>query len=71
MSDEAGFRGIDIARAAGDEHLAGDERQFVVFFEEDHDAVLELDALGLLRVELVEFGNGNLLPRFGLLGREG
>ena len=47
--DEAGLGGIDVARAAGYEHRAGDERQFMVLLEEDHDAILELDAFGLLR----------------------
>ena len=69
-ADEAGLGGIFVARAAGNEHRAGDERQLVVFLQEDDDAVLELDALGLLRMKGVQRRNGDLLPGLGLLGGE-
>ena len=66
-ADEAGLGGIVVARAAGNEHRAGDEGQLVVLLEEDDDAVLELDALGLLGMKFVQRGDGNLLPGLGLL----
>jgi hypothetical protein len=43
----------------------------VIFLQKDHNAVFELDAPGLLRLELVQLGDGNLLPGFFLLGGEG
>ena len=47
---------------------AGDEGQLVVFLKEDDDAVLELNADGLVRMEFVQRGDRDLLPGFGLLG---
>ena len=69
-SDEAGFGRVFVSRAAGDEHGTVDEGQLMVFLQEDHDAVFELDAFGLLRMEGVEGRNGDLLPGLGLLGGE-
>jgi hypothetical protein len=43
----------------------------VIFLKEDHDAVRELDAFGLLGLEVVQFGDGNFLPGFVLLGGDG
>ena len=57
-----------VARAAGNQHRAGDERQLVILLEKEHDAVLQFDALGLLRLEVVQLGDGNLLPWLALLG---
>jgi hypothetical protein len=59
-----------ITRAAGNEHRAGDERQFVIHLQEDHDSILQLDAFGLLRVEGVKLWDGDLFPGLGLLGEE-
>ena len=42
----------------------------MIFLKEEDDAVLELDTFGLLRLEVVQFGDGNLLPRLALLGGE-
>jgi hypothetical protein len=35
--------------------------------QKEHDPVLELDALGLLRLELMQRRHRNLLPRFAFL----
>jgi hypothetical protein len=39
----------------------------MIFLQKDHDAVLEFDALRLMRLELVQLGRGNLFPGFVLL----
>ena len=70
-ADEAGFGGVFIAGAAGNEDGAGDERELMVFLEEDDNAVLELDAFGLLRLEVVKLGDGDFLPGLVLLGGKG
>ena len=67
--DQAGLGRVLVARTARNQHRAGDERQFVILLQEEDDAVLELDSLGLVRLELVQLGNGNLLPWLGLLGQ--
>jgi len=67
-ADQAGFRWSLIARAARDEHRAVDEGKLVVFLQKDHDAVVELNAPGLLRVKLVQLGGRDSLPGLGLLG---
>ena len=69
-SDEAGLGGIDVAPPPGMSTRAGDEGQLVILLEEDHDAILELDAFRLLRMKFVQRGDGNLLPGLGLLGGE-
>ena len=57
-----------IARAARDQHRTEDKWQFVILLQEEDDAVLELNARGLMRFELVQLGDGNLLPGLALLG---
>ena len=69
--DQAGLGRVFVARAAGDQDRAVDERQLVVFLEKDDDAVLEFDALGLLRLEFVQRGDGDFFPGFVLLGGGG
>src|SRR6185437_514598 len=54
-------------RPAFDQDGPRHKRQFMILLQEEHDAVLQLDALRLLRLELLERGNGNLLPRLRLL----
>ena len=68
-ADEAGLGGIFVARAAGNEHRAGDEGQLVVFLQKDDDAVFELDAFGLLRMEGVERREWGFAPRAWIAGR--
>ena len=70
-TDEARLGGVLVARAAGNEDRAGDEGQFVIFLQEEDDAVLQLDAFGLLRLEFVQLGDGNFFPGLALLGGEG
>jgi hypothetical protein len=43
----------------------------MILLQKEDDAVLELNALGLLGMEFVEPGDGNLLPGLALLGVEG
>ena len=37
----------------------------MILLQEDDDAVLELDALWLVGIEVVELGDGDLFPRLG------
>src|ERR1035438_4389262 len=62
---------IFVARTAGDEHRSRDEGQLVIFLKKEDDAIRQLDALGLLGLEVVEFGDGDFLPGLVLLGVEG
>ena len=62
----AGFVDRSAANAGG----AINERQFMIFLEEDHHAVRELDPLRLLRLEDRELRDGNLLPALGLRGQK-
>src|SRR5579871_3634481 len=39
----------------------------MILLQEDHNAVAELDARGLVGLELVQLRHGNLLPGLGLL----
>jgi len=43
----------------------------MIFLQKEDDAVFQLNAHGLLRLELVQPGKGNLFPRLGRLGRLG
>jgi hypothetical protein len=52
------------------EHRAIDERQLVIFLQKNDDAIFQLDAFGLLRVEGVKLWDGDLFPGLGLLGEE-
>ena len=42
----------------------------MIFLKEENDSVFEHDAFGLLGLEVVQFGDGNLLPGLALLGGE-
>jgi hypothetical protein len=42
----------------------------MIDLKEDHDAILELDARGLLGMKFVQRGDGDFLPGLGLLGGE-
>jgi hypothetical protein len=64
---QARLGGSLIARAARNEHRARNEWQLVILLQEHDDPVLELNALGLLRLELMQLGYRNLFPRFVLL----
>ena len=66
--NQPGLGRILVARAAGDQHRSIDKRQFVIFLEEDHDAVLELNAFGLLRFELDAAGESGSSPRVSPAG---
>ena len=68
--DEADLGCGFVAAAALDEDGAVDERELVVFLEEDGEAVFEDDLFGLDGFEVVEGRDGNLFPRLGV-GREG
>ena len=60
-----------VTRSTANADGAVNQREFVIFLQENHQAVGQLDALGLSRMEGRQSGNGNLLP-FGSLGvREG
>ena len=61
-ANQAGFGLILVSRPARNQHRPGDERQLMIFLEEEDDAILQLDALGLLGFEVVQLGDGNLLP---------
>src|SRR5262249_51579811 len=63
--DEADLVSRLFATASTDKDGAVDEGKFVVLLEEDHEAVRELDALGLLRLEGVKRWDRNLFPRLG------
>ena len=69
-ASEPGLGGLFVSRAAGDENRAIDEGELVVFLEEDNNAILQLNAFGLLRLEVVEFWDGDLFPGLRLLGGE-
>ena len=69
QADQAGFGWGLVAPATGNQDRPGNEGQLVVFLEEDYDAILQLDAFGLVGIELMQLGNGNLFPGFALLGR--
>ncbi len=63
---QTGFAGGFVDRSAADAGGAVDQRQFVIFLQKDHHAVLEFDALGLLRLESGQRRDRNLLPGRGL-----
>jgi hypothetical protein len=42
----------------------------MVLLQKEHNAVLEFNALGLVGLEVVQPGRGNLFPGLGLLGGE-
>jgi hypothetical protein len=62
----ARFGGGFVARSAANARRAVDQRQFMIFLQEDHHAVGELNALGLRRMETRQSRNRNLLPVGGL-----
>jgi len=63
--DEAGLGGVNIALTAGDRDRSRDEGQLVILLEEEDDAVGKFDALGLMGLEVVQLGDGDLLPGLG------
>ena len=69
-ADQPRLGRILVARAAGNRHRAGDERQLVILLQEEHDAVFQFNALGLVGLEVVQLRDGDQLPGLGLLGGE-
>src|SRR6202044_1711859 len=55
-----------VHRSAANSRCAIDERQFVIFLKEDHQAVRQFEPFRLLRFEDRQLRNGNLLPALSL-----
>src|SRR6185437_9215876 len=62
--DEAGLVRRYIARAAANVDGSVNERQLVVGLKQNYQAVLQLNARGLLRMERVQRRHGNFFPSF-------
>ena len=64
--DQANLRSRRFAVSATNQNGSIDERKLMVFLQENDEAIRELDAAGLDRLERVQWRDGNLLPRLGL-----
>ena len=62
---------VFVARAARNEDRSGDEGEFVILLQKENDAVLQDNSLWLLGLEIMQFGDGYLLPWLVLLRVEG